>query len=252
MARPLHLWQGSKAAVLLVIEHLNSEYDRRPKGRQMMSAGQVRAALSLSSLFRGAEKQRRTLLKECVDSWLAADCDFETWQASDPCGLCTRIQEHVQSARYLVTPANEGRANIAAQWRAIKSLRQIPEFLAAEDFLQLITSPFYRDVRPCRRPNCGRYFLRTPRRTAYCSAGCATHNTAVISTRKHRGRELDAKLRRARKALMDIAFDQPDAKDWKALAARKAGVTPKFLTRHIHNGKLRVPSILEARKGATQ
>ncbi len=51
---------------------------------------------------------------------------------------------------------------------------------------------------------------------------------------------------------MDIAFDQPDAKDWKALAARKAGVTPKFLTRHIHNGKLRVPSILEARKGATQ
>ena len=185
-------------------------------------------------------EERREALREYVESWLAADCDFKRWKLKDPRGLFSRLQAHVSSAKYLLILDNDGRAGIAAQWPA--SSHPAGEFDAAEDFLNLITSPvpLHRSPRLCRRAKCGRYFLSTPRKTAYCSAKCATHATAVFSTRERRKRELQTKLDKTQREL-DTLSSHDLAGDWRRITAQRARISLRFLTRHINKKHLRVP-----------
>ena len=236
--------------MLSLVNRLNGDTDGRPKGPAFASVGVASAARSPTSTCLTVEQQHKNLLKDYVDSWRKADCDFGTWKKSDPDGLYTRIQKYLQSVLYVVTPANDGRANIAAQWRT--SDFPPPNILAAEDFLGLITSPFYRDVHPCRRRNCRRYFLRTPRRTAYCSVKCATHSTAVISTRKRRDETLKAKLSKAQRELDKFLEHKLAHADWKHKVAERAGISLRFLTRHINSRNLKDPFAQTARKGETK
>lgn len=102
-------------------------------------------------------------------------------------------------------------------------------------------APLPRDVRRCQFERCARFFLVSKRPG---QLSCSTNCGSYFRIQKAKRRDLD----RVKVAMKSIPSAAPD---WKERVARKARVTPNFITYAIRRGELRV-SALTSIKTATQ
>jgi hypothetical protein len=118
--------------------------------------------------------------------------------------------------------------------------------LLARRFLDFVLSPDAANLRACGRPGCGRYFLRTGRRTRYHSDECAHSDTARTSMAARREMIRNKRLATARKVTKKFGKSWPF--DWKSQIADAAGTTQNWVTRQVNLGDLPSPSIDRRRR----
>jgi hypothetical protein len=148
-------------------------------------------------------------------------------------------------------PLENGRARLVLQpnWQYIlehkltpnQADRLRPERYAALLFHVGTLNPEWEKLAgPCGR--CGRYYLkRRASQKVYCSRGCGNAATAVARTRARLDQEHANKLDRAQAAMQKWTSSRTKD-DWKAFVSkREPEITPKFLTRAVNNGELKVP-----------
>jgi hypothetical protein len=179
-------------------------------------------------------------LKDYVDSWIEAGFNFDKWAKRDEFLSALNTGTHIgiegSPPQFTITSTEHEDANKELALR----------------FAQFITGPFFDKIGQCRY--CGKYFLnKTSHRKLYCSRKCATTDSALKATGRKREEERDAKVEAARTAIVSfLALPQSirDAKlpDWKAWVAKKAKVTPEFITQSINRGRLEYDHNLNERK----
>jgi hypothetical protein len=95
------------------------------------------------------------------------------------------------------------------------------------------------DVRRCRYEGCKTKTFLLVRQSrpgrVFCSPECARSHHATLCMRRKVQAARERKLRRLRNALKDFR----GLPDWKERAARKARVTPNFVTYAIQRGELK-------------
>ncbi len=187
-----------------------------------------------------AEEQTYHFLQLLVDSWMAAQCNYTQWARSNP-EFLDRINNAIKEFTLELTGSG-GTAKVVlrkpiAGWDPNFHADQ----QAAKLFLDFITSPLYDRIGQCRR--CSRYFVNVTGywKKVYCSGKCATRHTALISMRARRRMERSEKLKKCRRGLEAYARLKKAPKNWKDYVSKKAGVTPKFITRAVNNGELPQP-----------
>jgi hypothetical protein len=92
------------------------------------------------------------------------------------------------------------------------------------------------DIRRCRHARCSRFLLVRPsrRKRMYCSAKCSGNARASRSMNRKIAEERAGKLERVRVAAESFR----GSPNWKELTARRAGVTPNFITYAIRRGEI--------------
>ena len=99
-------------------------------------------------------------------------------------------------------------------------------------------APLPRDVRRCQFERCTRFFL-VGKRPGHLS--CSTNCGSYFRIQKARSRD----LKRVKAAMKSISVD---ARDWKEKVARKARVTPNFVTYAIRRGDLKMTDETSVRR----
>jgi hypothetical protein len=122
-------------------------------------------------------------------------------------------------------------------------------------FLQFILHPDHRQLAgPCLRDGCGRYFLRkTAHPKVYCSARCASLDTAIDTMRRKR-KEIHEQLvdqakiaiaRWERKPLAGIDWEDWVAlkvADWIADKGKNWKITPRMIKGWVDGRELKPPA----------
>jgi len=184
----------------------------------------------------------RDVLRQYIDSWLESDSTYQKWRKKNP-ELFDNINHNLSTTRLKLTDQNID-GQLLPNVRVLTPSPLDPTYHVDQHtiwlFIQFIVSALRERLGKCSR--CRRYFIRSVRQNGmYCSRKCATHMTALISTKARRQREHSMKLERSHKALVRIGQRSKLPKNWKELAAKKAGVTRQWLTRAINKGELLPP-----------
>jgi hypothetical protein len=173
---------------------------------------------------------------------------IRAWQASGPNlrkmlladkSLAARAQ---RGSAFLV-PTDNGNGYLG--WEPMGLGNQLSwSDMALRYFLYLVVQPQWQKLGgPCKRPGCGCYYVKKrASQKAYCSRRCGNAVTATAATRKKRDEKHADKLHRARTALRKWikTRTQLDWKDW--VAKNEQDLSPRFLTRAVNNGELKVPA----------
>lgn len=236
--------ERSLKAITPMFRHLNGDHDWREELHEQAEHGwhlPDEAWLSPAD-FRKREEELREELKEYVDTWLAAACNYHRWFL-DNRKLHGRIVRNLNSIDILLFKRADGGAKILTLPKL--ATNSLVEHKAAWLFATFITSALHQDILKCLR--CGRYILniRPYKKKAYCSRRCGKALWAIASTNKRREDELEKKLNKAQEALQELGRIRPQVPDWKNWVAKRASVTTRFLTRHINKGTLRVPTAIK-------
>jgi hypothetical protein len=135
-----------------------------------------------------------------------------------------------------------GDSGTASCWHTLLDERgSTPNEEAIRFFLLLITNPYAnRLAGPCDR--CGTYYIKKrASQKVYCSRRCGNATTATVRTREQRVQNHVDKLRRSRTAIQKWTRTRTKC-DWKQwVSRREPDITPKFLTRAVNRGELKVP-----------
>jgi hypothetical protein len=194
----------------------------------------------LSWLLSGKRKQAyRLTVGRYVDSWLDAGRLFGRWREQNA-ALARRMERLAAVLRVEPVEGAHGAFSLRVYGLADRSARQV-ERTAVWDFLLLLASPAAERFGKCDR--CARYYVsRTARpNKRFCSRSCAWRDSATQAVQRKRQTEWEEKLKRTRAVLRDLLPEDVGRKDWKKRVARKASVTPNWLTRAINRGDLKVP-----------
>lgn len=116
-------------------------------------------------------------------------------------------------------------------------------------FVLLVTNPLCADLAgPCK--GCDKYFVReSAKNTDYCSSSCGSRTTAMAATKKRRDDERNDKLARASRRAREWTT-MLTSLDWKQWVSRaEPDITPKFLTRAVNEGELKMPIRQKEKRG---
>jgi hypothetical protein len=96
------------------------------------------------------------------------------------------------------------------------------------------------DIRRCLYKQCSQFILvrKTRAGRLYCSPECGKNFHALKSTNKKKRAVAQLKLKRIRHALRVFRH----LPDWKERTARRARVTPNFITYAIRRGEIKAPA----------
>jgi hypothetical protein len=203
---------------------------------------------------RGSEGQT---LRDWMDRWIAGSRDFQ--QCPD---LMSELNVELQYCRRQILPASPGELNLRElppEWLG-KYLEwddpQVPMSagkpvfvhfstrgvrpLFARRFVDFVLGPDADRLRRCARPSCTEYFVRTGKRTTYCSDECGRSASAQASMRARREKDQQRRLQLARRCIKAFLGVWPF--DWKQQIARAAKTTSHWVTRHVRLGHLPGPS----------
>lgn len=178
----------------------------------------------------------RDELRTLVDEWLTAKANGSRF-----------VERRLASGKKV--PFNSGTFRI--QWQPIPIMVPLgaPECTEAEGFFQhFILNKLYQQLAgPCRRRGCGRYFLRrTAHPKVYCTARCASMDTAVKAMKEGR-KERHKILIQAAKVAVDQWKRRRIKRDWKVWVVDRIGeitgidINTRSLTEWVRDGKLRAP-----------
>ena len=204
-------------------------------GKQLFYPGPREAFGDYGGLLRETPAE----LRKIVNAWLACGPDFERFRQQH-----SKIWEDVnrywqKTPTALVAAEVGGGAAIALCAEPGRD----PYEEALRFFVWLITN---RDcgklAGPCAR--CGAYYIKKRAlQKVYCSRKCGNAATATVRTRERQQEQHEDKLRQAAKAAREWSETKTklDWKQWVARRCKKSSITPKFLTRAVNKGELRVP-----------
>jgi hypothetical protein len=112
--------------------------------------------------------------------------------------------------------------------------------LFARRFAAFVLGPDADRLGRCARLDCSEYFVRTGKRTTYCSTACGRSASAHASMRARRERDHKRRLQLAQQCVRAFRGQWPF--DWKQRIARAANTTSHWVTRHVRLGHLPGPS----------
>lgn len=178
-------------------------------------------------------------LKSLVKAWQDSGPDLNELFASNP-----DVRNWQAGGRMSVSPTPGPRGYL--DWHPESRQDNSPKNQALELFMLLITNPNWESLGgPCAR--CKRYYLkRTKRQKVYCSGTCARKQTATTAMQTKRKKENSQKIALAR----NFIAKAPRSADWKRWVTRTSGITLRWLTRAINDGRLSVPFwLLQVHRG---
>ena len=106
----------------------------------------------------------------------------------------------------------------------------------------LLTNPLRGKLSdgPCQRNHCGRWFIKRRTLQKCCGSGCLRIIQTAGRIQKQREDAKTDKLKKVRAAQQ--RWRRRNTKlDWKAWVSKETGLSQKFLTWYVNNGKLRTP-----------
>lgn len=191
---------------------------------------------NFSSIMNAIDEQE--CLRNYVDSWIDAECNFNTWCQTYP-DMSSKVKQYVNGYECHLEAGDNGRGIIynrptPKSWSEISSA----EIFTFRHFLRIVQSPLFNSLGKCER--CSNYFLNIfdHKDKKYCSRACATGHSALKSIRAKRQREQAEKIKRVRKAIEEFKQSKSKSSNWKAWVAKKAGVTQKWITQAYNRGDL--------------
>lgn len=115
---------------------------------------------------------------------------------------------------------------------------------AQEVFLQFFLHPDHLQLSgPCKRVECGRYFLRrTSHPKFYCTQRCASLTTAPAAMKRKRDAQHKQQVEDAQRAISKWERRRRND-DWKLWVASETEITARTLSGWVKNGELREPAI---------
>lgn len=198
------------------------------------------------AVWQREQEKRREALKRFLDTWIAAGCKFEEWQRANR-DLYGWLVMAMKGRFTTLEPVEGGPARLMWVRPNLPGYLDSATWPACENFISLATSEFYNSVCKCHR--CGNFYLNTTRRhrKVYCSRRCGSVASAKESMKRRRQRERQEKIARVEGALSAWRGRQTASRgDWKTWVSKRAGVTPKWLTRAVNRGGVQAP--LEIRR----
>lgn len=180
----------------------------------------------------------RPELRRILAIWNASGPNLANMLDSHP-----EIQQQIKKGRAQFISTSTGRAYCRFAFTDYSTRDHFA--CAIADFCLIILSPeWWKFGGPCHQ--CGKYFLRpTQTRTPFCSEVCNRRYTAKRDQERERQKKREVKIAVAEQAIAKFKMLKRPPKDWKKYVAGwepSAGITPKFLTRHVKNGLLQEPT----------
>ncbi|MGB8028810.1 MAG: hypothetical protein WCF30_04010 [Terracidiphilus sp.] len=173
----------------------------------------------------------RTELRTLIDDWLGAGKNWRRF-------IARRLKAH-RSVGF-----TSGTFNIPSHTaRPVPVHYPAPKATYAEGvFLQFILHPEREQLDgPCRRVNCGRYFLReTAHPKVYCSRACATKDSAVFAMREKREDEFRELKKRVLSAIARYTDNRRQG-DWRIYVETETGVTVRTLNGWVKRRFIKAP-----------
>jgi hypothetical protein len=213
----------------------------------------------------------RQLLAEYVDCWLSAGCQLRRWNLrrqfekivapivpsqhkNQPVSTKTdwtfytnldKVAFGVEDSEY--EPPKETEEEDEERIELEDSIyRQITREKAAQIFLTVITSRYYRSLGRCARCNNLYFNLSNQAQKKYCSQRCASFDSSARSSSKQREarrEEQIALLQKAAKRLSRLSAAQlEEITDVTGWLKKETGFSRHFVTRAINKGLLTVPT----------
>ena len=95
---------------------------------------------------------------------------------------------------------------------------------------------------PCRRKGCGRFFLReTAHQKVYCTARCASRDSAVLAMRRKRQAQKDERKEAVTAAIAKYTHNRKQG-DWRVYVETETGVTSRTLGGWVKTGFIKAPA----------
>lgn len=117
-------------------------------------------------------------------------------------------------------PTETGRGHLEWVAKPSKNLELTPREEAVQEFMELITNPYWwRLGGPCARCK-DYYWKRSVRHKVYCSRNCSALDTALNATKRARQRAHEVKIKEAQAAI-DKWCEEKHKGDWKKWVERR-------------------------------
>ncbi len=209
--------------------------------RQRSATARERTSRHLQefSLYEKAATIYRSELKTLVDSWIAADQNFQQWSENNP-QLSASLQKTLARMKATIRPANQGASIVVEPWTRRDTPVENARREAVGHFAGIIVpAETGRSARIGRCAYCDRYYLnkRGRKDSRFCPAprNCGRRYTATQAVLKKAKQERDRKL-----GLISNAFQSwsPEKGSWREYLASETGLSKAFITR-IFNRELK-------------
>ncbi len=215
---------------LMVVGYLNTPSTRERLERWVESW--LQHGRDLRRLPRQLQVEINQELATCLIQ--VASHGIEEWSAPEEPPFALEVARH-RYCDWSPTMTAAGIIHLSTRETALPALR----------FVEFAGGPHRDRLERCGRVNCGNYFLREGRRTKYCSARCAHHDSAARATRQGRQLRTNRNLIKAERLMKKYGGRWP--LDWRAEVTSSVGVTKNWLTWHMKRGHLPSPPEPKAR-----